>query len=440
MKILAIIPIIILLLSGCSKSETPVVDPVDDITRFTDDEVMDLVQKQTIKYFWDFADPTSGLAKERNSSGTTVTTGGSGFGFMALIAGVERGFIDRSQFVTRMDKVTTFLENADRFHGAWSHWIDGSTGTVRPFSSDDNGADLVETAFLIQGLLTVKEYLDPAVESEKVVIDRIEQLWQEVEWSWFTKNGSANALYWHWSPNYGWQKNMAISGWNEALIVYVLAASSPTYPISADVYHKGWAQNGALQNGTAYFNNTLPLGIKYGGPLFFAHYSFLGLDPRGLSDRYANYWEQNVAHTKINYDYCVSNPYKFEGYSSSVWGLTASDQPTGYSAHAPHNFGGVDNGTITPTAAISSIPYTPTESLAALHYFYEDMHDTLWGEYGFYDAFNESENWTATSTLAIDQGPIVVMIENYRTGLLWNNFMKNSDIQRGLEILEFTSN
>lgn len=409
-------------------------DPSFKFPQISEEDLLTKVQEQTFKYFWDFAHPNSGLARERNSSGNTVTIGGSGFGVMSIIVGIERGFITREQGVLRLKKIIDFLKGADRFHGVWPHWMNGNTGETVPFSTNDNGGDLVETAFMIQGLLTVREYLNPGNTQEQSIRNTITQLWEEVEWDWYTQGGQ-DVLYWHWSPNYGWEKNLKIRGWNESLIVYVLAASSPTHPISASVYNEGWARNGDMANNNEYYNIQLPLGSSFGGPLFFSHYSFLGLDPRNLQDQYANYWNQNVAHAKINHAYSVANPKNFIGYGEGAWGLTASDNHNGYSAHSPTN----DLGVITPTAALSSFPYTPEESMTALKHFYYIMGDKIWGEYGFYDAFNLTENWYASSTLAIDQGPIILMIENYRSALLWNLFMKNEEISEGLDKLGFTS-
>jgi hypothetical protein len=396
----------------------------------SDDDLLTLVQQQTFKYFWDFAHPVSGMARERNSSGDIVTTGGTGFGLMSIVVGIERGFITRTEGVQRIEKIVDFLTNADRFHGAWPHWMNGSTGGVIPFSPNDNGGDLVETSFLIEGLLTVRQYLDPSTES--TLIAKINNLWNTVEWDWYTKG--EDVLYWHWSPTFDWIMNHQIRGHNETLITYVLAASSTTYPITADVYHKGYARAGAIKNGNSFYGITLPLGENYGGPLFFTHYSFLGLDPRNLQDQYANYWEQNVNHALINRAYVIDNPKNFVGYSENNWGLTASDNQEGYSAHSPTN----DLGVITPTAALSSFPYTPSFSMDALKFFYYTVGDKLWGDYGFYDAYNPTEGWVANSYLAIDQGPIIIMIENHRSGLLWNLFMSAPEVQSGLNTLGFT--
>jgi len=417
---------------GFSNSFYTDLDPSYKFPLITDDELLELVQSQTFRYFYDFAHPSSGLARERNSSGDVVTTGGSGFGIMALIVGMERGFITRDEGLARMDRILDFLETSDRYHGVWPHWLNGVTGTTVPFSEKDDGGDLVETSFLIQGLIAFRQYLDPGIQAEQALIDRINALWHAVEYDFFTQG--LNALYWHWSPNYGFNINMVLRGYNETLICYVLGAGSPTHTISRDTYRYGYMNDGAILNGSAYYGITLPMGWPYGGPLFFTHYSFLGLDPRNLEDIYVNYWQQNVAHSMINWKHCELNPGNYVSYSGECWGLTASDNQSGYSAHSPTN----DLGVITPTAAISSLPYTPEHSMDAIRHFYYMLGDRLWGEYGFYDAFNATAGWWGNSYLAIDEGPIVCMIENYRTGLLWNLFMSAPEVQAGLDKLGFT--
>ena len=366
----------------------------------SDNDLLTLIQHQTFKFFYDYAHPDCGMARERKGSGDIVTTGGSGFGVMALIVGMERGFITRSQGITKLDKILHFLETCDRFHGAWPHWLNGVTGKTVPFSTNDNGGDLVETSFMIQGLITMRQYLSSADPTEANLISRINTLCNTVEYDWFT-NGGQNALFWHWSPTTGWLMNFRLEGYNETLICYVLAAASSTHTIPAIAYQQGYTRNGAIKNGNSYYGIKLPLGGAYGGPLFFTHYSFLGLDPRQLSDPFANYWEQNVNHSLINHAYCKANPRNYLGYSDECWGLTASDNPWGYSAHSPTN----DLGVISPTAAISALPYTPAESMKAIRFFYYILGDKLWGEYGFYDAFDLTENWWATSYISIDQGP-----------------------------------
>ena len=411
-------------------------DAVDKFPQLTDDKLLDTVQRRTFAYFWEFGHPVSGLARERNTSEDLVTSGGSGFGIMTIPIAIERKFITKGEGLERMKKIVGFLKNtAQRFHGAFPHWLNGRTGTVIPFSQKDNGADLVETSYLIAGLLTAREYFTGNSADEIALRNDINSIWESVEWSWFRKNGE-NALYWHWSTNFGWDMNMKIQGWNECLITYILAASSPTYGVPKEVYDQGFARSGGQVSNQSHYGFQLPLGPSLGGPLFWSHYSFLGVNPFGLKDAYANYEQQVVNHSKINFSYCVENPKKFPGYSNLCWGLTASDIPNnGYAANAPGN----DIGVITPTAAISSLPYTPKESMDALKFFYYKLGDKLWGPYGFYDAFSFQDLWFASSTLAIDQGPIVIMIENHRTQLIWNLFTKSAEIKTGMRSLGFTA-
>jgi hypothetical protein len=404
-----------------------------------DSALLDLTERQTFRYFWDFAHPVSGMARERSNHAfdygdEVVTTGATGFGVMAIVAATERKYIGRDTAAKFLLKMVNFLQKANSYHGVFPHWMDGATGKTIPFGRKDDGADLVETSYLFQGLLCARQYFNGDNPIERSLRDRINGLWNDIEWNWFTRDGQ-EVLYWHWSPNNGWAMNFPIRGFNECLIVYVLAASGQRYPVPAAVYHRGWVQSDFFRNGKTFYGYILPLGMDYGGPLFFSQYSFLGLDPRGLKDRYADYWEQDRNHTLINYSYCVDNPKKFKGYGPDCWGLTASDAYDGYKAHSPTN----DWGTISPTAALSAFPYTPDRSMKALRHFYDDLGERIWGKYGFTDAFNESKGWFASSYLGIDEGPIVVMIENYRSGLLWRLFMSCPEVQSGLKKLGFES-
>lgn len=419
-----------------------------------DEKIFTDVQRTTFNYFWDGAEPNSGLARERyhmdgvypQNDKMIITSGGGGFGVMAILVGIERGFITREQGLERMERIVRFLETADRFHGAWPHWWNGETGKVKPFSKKDNGGDLVETSYLLQGLLCVRQYFKNGTDREKLLAGRIDKLWRDVEFDWyrgpFSPSGGPReaALYWHWSPDYGWEMNFAVKGYNECLIMYILAAASPTHGVPAEVYHEGWARNGKIKDTTTAYGHTLTLAHngapRYGGPLFWSHYSYLGLDPRGLKDRYADYWEHNKAHTLINHDWCVDNPKKYKGYGPDNWGLTASYSVQFYAAHAP---GEEDKGVISPTATLSSMPYTPAESMAALRNWYKNKKDSIYGPFGFYDAFSDHHNWYPKKYLAIDQGPVVVMMENYRSGLLWKLFMGCDEVKAGLQKLGFQS-
>lgn len=420
------------------------------VDRISDDSLMTLVQYRTFQYFWEGAEPNSGLARERyhvdgnypENDQNVVTSGGAGFGVMAILVGIERGFITREQGLERLEKIVTFLENADTFHGVWPHWWDGATGKVKPFSDKDDGADLVETSFMLQGLLTVRQYFREGSQREKALAERIDKLWKAVEFDWHTKGGE-DVLYWHWSPKFGWAMNFPVTGYNECMIMYVLAAASPTHAVSPDAYHKGWNRGGAIKSDSSHqaFGHHLALrhngAEQYGGPLFWAHYSYLALDPRGLKDKYADYWQHNTNHTLINRAWCVENPLGYKGYGPESWGLTSSYSLKFYAGHAPGEK--TDLGVISPTAALSSFPYTPDYSMQAMRHWYENLGDKVFGKYGFYDAFSETDNWFPQRYLAIDQGPIVVMIENHRTGLLWDLFMSSPEIKDGLRKLGLES-
>jgi len=450
-KLKFLMPVMVLVISiACitksrNKDEKPA--PASASKTISDSALLDIVEKQTFQYFYDGAEPVSGMGRERihedndypENDQMIVTSGGSGFGVMAILAAIHRNFIGRDQGRAQLEKIVHFLETADRFHGAWSHWLNGETGKVKPFGKKDNGGDLVETSYMIQGLLCARQFFKNGNNKEKELANRIDKLWKEVEYDWY-RNGK-NVLYWHWSPNYNWEMNFPVHGYNECLILYVLAASSPAHGVPAEVYHQGWAENGKIKGDESYGGYTLHLRHQgnppHGGPLFWAHYSYLGLDPRGLKDQYADYWEENKNQTLINRQWCIDNPKKFKGYGSENWGLTASYSVKGYAAHAPDERN--DLGVISPTAALSSLPYAPEYSLQAVRHWYSDVKDKIWGRYGFYDAFSETDNWYPKRYLAIDQGPIVVMIENYRSGLLWNLFMSCPEVQNGLKKLGFTS-
>ena len=444
LNLLTILNIVVASFFNVGCDENPI--PEDSLrAKISDEQLLDSVQYHTFQYFWDGAEPNSGMARERihmdgiypDNDQDIVATGGTGMGMIGILGAIERDWITRDEARLRFEKMVGFLERADRWNGIWPHWLDGKTGKVKPFSPKDDGADLVESAFLIQGLLVVREYFKSGTVEEKLLANRIDLLWREMDWNFHTKEGR-KVLYWHWSPNFAWEMNLPIDGYNEALIVYILAAASPTYPIDPAVYHQGWAGSGKIKaTGLAPYN--LPLQLKhngaaeYGGPLFWAHYSYLSLDPRGLKDRYADYWEENRNQTLINRAWCIQNPGNFKGYAGDLWGLTSSYSINGYDAHRPGN----DTGVISPTAAIASIVYTPQESMQVIRNLYENYFDKMYGPYGFYDAMSPHHDFYPKRYLAIDQGPIVTMIENHRSGLGWKLFMGAPEVKHGLQVLDF---
>jgi hypothetical protein len=446
MRVLLYITIVIFFLNCSSKNPHISFFGIGTKPEISNDSLLNLVQYQTFQYFWDGAEPTSGMARERlhldnkypNHGPEIITSGGSGFGLMAILVGIERGFISREEGLKRFEKIVNFLDTADSFHGVWPHWWSGDTGKVKPFSKKDDGGDLVETSFMVQGLLCVRQYFKDGNEEEQNLARRINKLWKNVEWDWHTKGGE-NVLYWHWSPNNGWEMNFDVRGYNECLIMYVLAASSPTHPIDPAVYHEGWAMKGAIKTDREFYGyktvlNHYETNDSPVGPLFWAHYSYLALDPRKLKDEYADYWQLNRNHALIHYAHCVENPNQYKGYGKNCWGLSSSYSIKGYAGHRPDH----DLGVISPTAALSSFPYTPKESMKFLKFLYNDA-DSLVGKYGPYDAFSLEHQWYLPRYLAIDQGPIPVMIENYRTGFIWDLFMSCPEVKVGLKRLGFST-
>jgi hypothetical protein len=410
----------------------------------TDDELLTMLQTECFRYFWESSGPHSGMSRENiPGDDRIVATGASGFGILALVVGMDRGFITRTQGIARLNKIVGFLEKAPRYHGAWSHFMDDATGASLPvLNMFDDGGDLVETAFLIEGLLTARQYLNQTSGQEKDLYERISHLWETVEWDWYCRTPQSDALYWHWSPQWSWHINHRLTGFNEVMIVYLLAIASPTHAVPAGLYYTGWADGAGdaskdndFLNGKTFYGIKLDVGTKEGNPLFFAQYSYMGFDPRGIRDRFTDYFENDRNLALINRAYCIENPEHHKGYGPDSWGLTASDGPAGYRAHAPdpHN----DTGTMTPTGALASFPYIPEASMAALKHFYRDLGDRLWGIYGPRDAFNLDHNWFAPIYMGLNQTPITVMVENYRTGLLWRLFMSNPEMKSMLERIGF---
>jgi len=411
---------------GGPRSETVSATPF----AMTDDQLLTSIQKAAFRYFWHFGHPVSGLSREGfTHARRIVTTGGTGFGMITIMVGADRGFVSREDAAERLLKMV-------RYHGVWSHWLDGATGETIHFATErDNGGDIVETSFLIQGMLTVRQYFDRDNPVENELRERITRLWREIEWDWYLKDPGNYALYWHWSPDHGWAMNHRIYGFNECHVTYLLAMASPTHPIPIDSYYRGWAAGGhGYANGETYYGITKPVGQTAGGPLFFTHYSYLGVNPRALTDHFTNYFVNNRNTTLINRAYCIDNPNGHAGYGPDSWGLTSSQNPDGYEAHAPQP--SRDDGTIAPTAAVSAIPYTPAESIAAIKHFYYDLGPKIWGPVGFHDAFNLDRDWVSPSFLAIDQGPMAPMIENHLTGLPWKMFMSSPEADAMLEALD----
>ncbi|HVZ63384.1 MAG TPA: glucoamylase family protein [Lacunisphaera sp.] len=432
--------------------ESPPSDAVSATThKMTDDELLTMVQEACFRYYWEVGHPNAGLAPEITPGDPNLMAlGGNGFGVMALLVASERGFVTRDEAAARMLKIIHFLAQADRFHGVWGHFLDGRTGKVIPFFGKyDDGGDLVETAFMMQGLLAAREYFTRDTPAEREIRDTTTRLWREVEWDWYRQKPDSDVLYWHWSPDHGFHIRHPLIGWNETMIIYLLAIASPTHAVPASLWHTGWAgqsernvayrrnwsrttQGDHFTNGNSYYGVKLEVGEGNGAELFFTHFSFMGFDPRGLRDRYTNYFTNNRAIALIQHAYAIDNPMKFKGYGADSWGRSA-----GVNAGGGRVLPRDDNGTINVMASLASMPYTPKESMAALRHFYRDLGPKVWGIYGFHDGFNETENWFDEVYMALNQAPIVVMIENQRTGLVWKNFMANPEIKPALDAIGF---
>ena len=401
----------------------------------TDDELLTMVQRASFRYYWDGAEPNSGMALESQPGPDhLVAMGASGFGVMALVVAVDRGFITREQGAERMLRITNFLDHADKYHGAWPHFLDGRSGkTISLFGIYDDGADLVETSFMMEGLLTARQYFNGNTAQEKQIREIISRLWHGVDWDWFRATPLHDALWWHWSPNYAFHIANRLQGWNEVMITYLLAVASPTHGVPASTYQTGYEREGKDAHGAygikhTYFGIPLEQGYLPGtpGPLFFTQYSYMGYDPRGVRDKYTNYFRNNRNEALMNQAYAINNPKHFKGYGANSWGFTAVDGPN--DSYHEYGAGEDDDGTIAPTGAVSSYCYTPQESMLAIKHWYRDMGKNLWNIYGFRDGFNETQNWYSSTTMGLNQAPQVVMIENGRTGLVWKTFMSSPEI------------
>jgi hypothetical protein len=398
--------------------------------RMLDNEnFLDLVQRTAFDYLWYETNPTNGLVKDRSSNPSVSSIAAVGFGLSAVTVGIDRGWISREAGRTRVLTTLEFLwsspqgpeADATGYKGFYFHFLDMQTGR----RAGDAELSTIDTALLLAGVLHVQQYFDQDDTSEAKIRDLADNLHRRVDWPWMQVR-SAKVCH-GWTPEtgflpYDW------GGYNEAMILYLLALGSPTFPINPDAW-TAWTSSYTWQ--THY-----GLGFVVFPPLFGHQYSHVWVDFRGIQDAYMrdkglDYFENSRRATLANRAYAIANPLGWVDYGENVWGLTASDIPASYRARgAPPAES--DDGTITPTAAGGSFAFTPHESLAALRHIYDAYRTRIWGPYGFKDAFNPSKNWFAADYLGVDQGPIVLMIENYRTGRVWQVFMRHPAIQHGL--------
>jgi hypothetical protein len=395
------------------------------------------VQEAAVRFYFEEAHPVSGLSQEGAPGwGDTSAVGSTGMGMANIIVGVHRGFVTREQGVALALKMLRFLDQKTETQaGAFAHWMDGTTGAARKFGSNGTAADLVETSFLIQGAILLREYFNGSSAEEREIGAIATRLAAEVQWPQFmVDQPTGPVMMWHWDSVVG-PGELPIRGFHEGMMPYILGIGSQTYPIPAKSFYTGW-YHPQHQLGTTRtdFGIEHGLGRGIGWPLFFAHYSHIGFDPRVIRYKGKTYFEHFVDATKVHEAYARSRASEFKGYDT-VWGLAASTSPDGYKAHRP---GKDDSGTIATTAALSSMPYLPDAVLNCMESMYLDYGSRIWGCYGFYNAFNPTRDWVGEKYIGIELGPIAPMIENHRSGLLWRLFMQAPEVQRALERLRAT--
>lgn len=399
--------------------------------------LLDTLQYSAFKYFWLEANPVNGLIKDRSASWSPCSIASAGFGLTAICIGIDRGWVTREAGRARVLATLNTFWNGPQgtdaagtigYQGFFYHFLDMNTAT-RVWDSELSSID---TALLLAGMLEARQYFDTADPLDVEVRTLVDNIYRRVNWEFMRNSGSA--LRMGWKPGTGFAGFGNWIGYNEAMIMYILALGSPTYPVPTtcwNVWVSGY--NWATYYGQSYV--VFP-------PLFGHQYSHCWIDFRYIQDPYMafrgiTYFENSRRATYAARSYCIDNPFGWVGYGENEWGLTASDDPWGYLAHgAPPAQN--DNGTITPTAAASSIVFAPEIVIPTLHHFFDAYGPQLWGSYGFKDAFNRTQNWWATDVIGIDQGPIIIMIENYLTRSVWNRFMQNADIQAGLARAGFT--
>lgn len=411
---------------------------VHEVAALTDSVFLDLVQRASFDFFWLEANANNGLIKDRSASGAACSIASVGFGLTAITIGIDRGWITREAGRTRvLNTLKTFWtkpqgrETSGRigYKGFFYHFLDMNTA-LRTWNSELSSID---TALLLAGILDMKQYFTSSDAAENDIRALADSIYYRVDWNWM-RNFQPN-ITGGWFPESGFI-NWWWAGYNEAMIMNILGLGSPTHAIQSPTWN-AWTSGYQWQTQYGQTYVIFP-------PLFGHQYSHCWIDFRNIQDAYMrgkgiNYFENSRRATLAARAYAIANPRGHKGYGENVWGLTACDGPNGYSARgAPPAQN--DDGTIAPTAAASSIPFTPQESIAAMRHMYDTYRAQLWTKYGFRDAFNLNVNWWGPDVIGIDEGPIVLMIENYRTGKVWQRFMQNADIQRGLQKAGFTLN
>ena len=408
----------------------------------SDDAFLDYVQQANFDYFWYAANPANGLVPDRSATGSACSIAAVGFGLTAIGIGIDHGWISRTQGVARvLTTLNTFLQGPQGantsgtigYKGWFYHWLDMNTA-LRASGSELSSID---TTLLLSGILYSKQYFNGANSDETSIRTMSDAIFNRVDWNWMAQGTDAVAM--GWQPTSGFTGYGNWVGYDEGMILYLLGLGIATNPLPASA----WSYWTSGYTWYTYYGESFVLFP----PLFGHEYSHCWIDFRHIADAYMNsqsstYFENSRRAALAQRAYCIANPANpplgWVGYSGNVWGLTACDGPTGYNAHgAPPALN--DDGTIAPTAPGGAMAFTPEYSLPTLQYFYSQFRLHIWTAYGFHDAFNLSAQWYDTDELGIDQGPIVIMIENYRTQRPWRLFMQNEEVQRGLQRAGFVS-
>jgi hypothetical protein len=402
--------------------------------QLTDDELLDAIQEPAFQFFWNEANPANGLIRDRSQPGSPASIASVGFGLSAICVGADHGWVTRGQAATRVrTTLNTFYTGPQGtaasgtigFRGFFYHFLDMNTAT-RFVTWDNVELSSIDSALLMAGILDARQYFDSPDTDEVAIRAMADSLESRMDWTFFRNNTAG--VYMGWKPGTGFAGFGLWQGYNEAMILYLLALGSPSHPAPTFVWTT-W---------TSGYNYTTQYGQTYVvfPPLFGHQYSHCWVDFRNIQDLYMrnhtplNYFENSRRATLAQQAYCIANPGGWVGYNDSTWGITASDAPTGYSARgAPPAQN--DDGTLAPTAVAGSLPFAWDICLPALRNFYNN-YPSLWGPYGFRDAFNPTANWYDPDYIGIDEGPIVLMIENHRTGKVWNRMMAHPSIQTGL--------
>jgi hypothetical protein len=387
------------------------------------DAFLEEVQEASFRYFAEQHNPYNGLIRDSAPnrpgvvSNAPATIAGVGFALTAYPVAVERGWMSRAS--ARELTVRTlefFLTSAEQHNGFFYHFLNFETG-VRVNHSE---LSPIDTALFLAGALFAAEYYD-----DPKIRDLVEKIYERVDFTWMLNKGKTFALA--WSPETGFLRGRW-DVFSEGMLLYILAIGSPTHPIPVESWREMLRTAGSYRD---YRLIQMP-------PLFTHQYPHVWLDLRGQNDGLADYFENSVNASRANRAFCIEQASKFAGYGPNLWGLSASEGPAGYRAYgAPPGWTVVHDGTIAPTACGSSIVFTPEESIACLQNIREYYSDAMWGPYGFSDAMNLGKQWFSDKVLAIDQGPLLLMIENYRTGLIWKFMERSAPVKTALEKIGF---